>query len=138
MVLQPVHLVLGVLHRDDRPLRRVRHRLEPLGQLDGLIAVRHPDQLRVLWLGPEQHRVLLRVDVHLAVLGGVGWLDVAAQEVHDHLHAVADPEDGDAVFLAVAEKVGGDAGRALDVDRVGAAREDDGLGLVLEDAVLGS
>lgn len=58
------------------------------------------------------------------------------QHLHDHLHSVANAEDGNFVLDAIVEESGWDSGRALDVDRVGAAREDDSLGLVLQDTLL--
>ena len=76
------------------------------------------------------------MDGHAAVLGFVRGLDLAAHELDDELHAVADAENRDGVCLAVIEEVVWDGGCALDVDGVGAAGEDDHGRVVRRDASL--
>lgn len=63
-------------------------------------------------------------------------LDSAAHGVDNELHAVADAEHGELVMLAVFEKAVGHTGGTLDMDAVGATREDNGAGVGTGDALL--
>ena len=74
----------------------------------------------------EQLAAGVHEDLGLAVLplGGVGHL--AAQQVHHQLAAVADAQDGH----PPGEDLGITAGRILQVDAVGPARENDPLGVL--------
>lgn len=54
-----------------------------------------------------------------------GNLNLAPQFLHDELQAVADAQNGDVFGLHVVDELGGEAGRALGVDAVRAAGEDD-------------
>ncbi len=84
------------------------------------VAMTHPDGLLAGQLGAEQ-RSLLDPHLRLAELPHPGSLDLAAQVLRHQVHAVADAEHGNAQL----EQLLVDAGRVLDVDRGGPAREDD-------------
>ncbi len=99
---------------------------EVCGELVDLIAVGHPDG-GVLRDAVEEVAVEggLELEFDAAVFAGGGGGDASAEDVGEHLHAVADAEDGE-----VHVKDGGVAlGCAGFVDGGGAAREDDADGV---------
>src|SRR5690606_3057429 len=96
------------------------------------IAVAHPDVERRAGLERrEEALAALDRDGRGAVLALARGLDLAAEEVTDELHAVADPEHGD----AEREDAGVDVGRPVFEDARGPAGEHDGVRLERADAV---
>jgi hypothetical protein len=73
---------------------------------------------------PEQEAVTLDVEVGAAVLAPAGVGHLTPELEGDQLGAVADPEGGDAQRV----DLGIEAGGVLDVDRLGAAGQDQGGG----------
>ena len=136
MVLQAEDATFRVLDGDDGAGVRLADAFESIRELHRLVAVRHPDHLHLVHLLAVEDGVADDVDGHAAVLGFVRGLDLAAHELDDELHAVADAENRDGVCLAVIEEVVWDGGCALDVDGVGAAGEDDHGRVVRRDASL--
>ena len=106
----------------------VRHEAEAFGHLCHIIAVAHPchallgDALKQAAAGIEPGRCFTVFAGGIALRGG----DLAAQIVRHELAAVADAKDGN----AQAEDPGVDLRRALGVDALGAAGEDDADGSV--------
>ena len=136
VVLQAEQLARRVLDGHHRAGVALTDAREALGKPRGFVAVRHPHLLRGSRLALEQQRVVHRVHGHAAVLRLVRRLDLAAQALHEELHAVADAQHGDGTRLAVVEEALGDGGRALDVHGVGAAGEDDHARILVCDAFL--
>ena len=138
VVLQAVEAAGGALDRDDRALFGRRDGRKPFRQRHRFIPVAHPHVLAVIRLLFEEVRVLGGANPHPPILAAAArCLHFAAQRVHDELHAVADAEDRDLGGVDPRPKAGGEGGRAVGVDRIGAARQDDGRGRHALDAVLG-
>mmetsp|Transcript_4305 Transcript_4305/g.16087 ORF Transcript_4305/g.16087 Transcript_4305/m.16087 type:complete len:381 (-) Transcript_4305:77-1219(-) len=125
VVLKAEDLAIGVLDGHHGARVGLAHAFESLRKLHGFVAVGHPDHLGRVHLLAVERGFLDDVHGHATVLGLVRGLDLAAHELDDELHAVADAEHGDALGLAVIEEGVRDGGRALDVDGVGPAGEDD-------------
>ena len=109
--------------------RGVREDDKALGQLAQLVAVAHPHAGGRRDAGKERGgRGGIKRNIGLAKLAVIAGLHLALEVPRDLLEAVADAEDRHAVRPDSGVHVGG----ALLVHRVGAAREDDALGLELE------
>ncbi len=101
-------------------------RWKPGGELEGFVAVGHPDGQVGGELVEERVFVVDQGDFGVAVLALVGGADLAAEVVRDELQAIADAEHGQA------EREDGGVGgwRIAVIDRAGAAGEHDAEGAV--------
>ena len=120
--VQPLFLVLSCGHR---AVDSVGSDFETGRSLLDIVVVAHPADGGGLHIG-EHLAAVVHEDLGLAVLTLGGAADVAAQQVHHELAAVADAQHRH----APAEDLGVDGGRILQIDAVGAAGEDDALGVL--------
>ncbi len=103
--------------------------VEALGRASDLVAVAHPDVLRVR-LAAEEHTAIVRDDgVGGTVFAQAGVRDLAAKGTRHHLEAVADAESGNAEI----EDVAIERRRPRFVDRRGTAGEDERHRVLLGD-----
>src|SRR5205807_4698048 len=97
-------------------------RMEARRQLGDVVAVAHPDR-HLGGQAREEVPGVLHLDEGGSVFAVVGGQDLAAEVVSDQLHAVADPEHGDAGLERGRVDLGGaaviDAGRAAAQDQAG-------------------
>lgn len=125
MELNSVQALLGVLCSSHRAVHGVCGDLEAGGCLLDVVVVAHPADgggLNIL----EHLAAVVHKDLGLAVLTLRGAADMTAQQVHHQLAAVADSQHRDAPV----EDLGVDGGRIFQIDAVGAAGEDDALGVL--------
>ena len=123
--LNSVQTLLGVLCSSHRAVHGVCGDLEAGGCLLDVVVVAHPADgggLNIL----EHLAAVVHKDLGLAVLTLRGAADMTAQQVHHQLAAVADSQHRDAPV----EDLGVDGGRIFQIDAVGAAGEDDALGVL--------
>ena len=120
--VQPLFFVLSCGHR---AVDGVGSDFEAGRSLLDIVVVAHPADGGGLHIG-EHLAAVVHEDLGLAVLTLGGAADVAAQQVHHELAAVADAQHRH----APAEDLGVDGGRILQIDAVGAAGEDDTLGVL--------
>lgn len=120
--VQPLFLVLSCGHR---AVDGVGSDFEAGRGLLDIVVVAHPADGGGLHIG-EHLAAVVHEDLGLAVLALRGAADMAAQQVHHELAAVADAQHRH----APAEDLGVDGGRILQIDAVGAAGEDDALGVL--------
>ncbi len=118
--LDAVDAALGVLEGRDRRRRRGGDDARTGRRRDDRVAVAHPAVL-LLGEGGEELALALDAQVGPPELRPSRPLDAAAEVPRQELHAVADPEDGDAQLVELRV----DLGRAVGVDRGRAAREDE-------------
>ena len=122
--LHSVEAACLILHGSHRTVRRVGHDLKAGGGLLDVVVMAHPaDILRGQRV--KQRAGGVQVDQRLAVLALGCLANLAAQHVHHQLAAVADAEDGHAPVI----NFWVDRGRIRQVGAVGAAGEDDALGV---------
>ena len=122
--LHGVEAACLILRGSHRTVGRVGHDLKAGGGLLDVVVMAHPaDILRGQRV--KQRAGGVQVDQRLAVLALGCLADLAAQHVHHQLAAVADAEDGHAPVI----NIGVDRGRIRQVGAVGAAGEDDALGV---------
>ncbi len=118
--LDPEDAPFRVLEGGDGHIRGRGRHAEALGGDGDRVEVAHP-HLLVGGLGrAEEQAVALDVEVRAAVLAAAGVGHLATELQGHQLGAVADAQDGDAEVI----DAGIEAGRALDVDRLGPAAED--------------
>ena len=133
MELNSVQALLGILCSSHRAVHGVCGDLEAGGCLLDVVVVAHPADgggLNIL----EHLAAVVHKDLGLAVLTLRGAADMTAQQVHHQLAAVADAQHRH----APAENLGVDGGRVLQINAVGAAGEDDALGILgLDDRKIG-
>ena len=123
--LNSVQALLGVLCSSHRAVHGVCGDLEAGGCLLDVVVVAHPADgggLNIL----EHLAAVVHKDLGLAVLTLRGAADMTAQQVHHQLAAVADSQHRDAPV----EDLGVNGGRIFQIDAVGAAGEDDALGVL--------
>lgn len=122
--LHGVEAACLILRGSHRTVGRVGHDLKAGGGLLDVVVMAHPaDILRGQRV--KQRAGGVQVDQRLAVLALGCLADLTAQHVHHQLAAVADAEDGHAPVI----NFGVDRGRIRQVGAVGAAGEDDALGV---------
>mgnify|MGYP000520507625 CR=1 FL=1 len=124
--LHRIEMARGIAGDGEGRVGRGAEHLKARRDLRDMVAVAHPDLLAALLEPAVEDRQTLRRGGHegAAEFGGaVAAFDLAAEAVHHHLLAVADPEDRHAEV----EHARGGHRRALGEDRGRAAGEDDGL-----------
>ena len=125
MELNSVQALLGVLCRSYRAVDRVSSDFKAGRCLLNVVVMAHPADgggLNIL----EHLAAVVHKDLGLAVLTLRSAADMTAQQVHHQLAAVADSQHRDAPV----EDLGVDGGRIFQIDAVGAAGEDDSLGVL--------
>ena len=120
--VQPLFLVLSCGYR---AVDGVGSDFEAGRSLLDIVVVAHPADGGGLHIG-EHLAAVVHEDLGLAVLALRSAADMAAQQVHHELTAVADAQHR----YAPAEDLGVDGGRILQIDAVGASGEDDALGVL--------
>ncbi len=131
--LDRIQALLSVLCRCHRAVDRVGRDLEAGRSLLDVVIVAHPADRGGLNIR-EHLAAVVHEDLSLAVLALRCAADVTAQQMHHQLAAVADAQHRHAPV----EDLGVDRGGILQIDAVGAAGEDDALGVLrLDDRQIG-
>ena len=131
--LYGVQTLFGIFNGCHRAVCGVGSDLKAGSRLLDVIVVAHPADGRGLHIG-EQLALGVYEHLGLAVLTLGSAADMTAQQVHHQLAAVADAQHRH----APAEDLGVDGGRVLQINAVGAAGEDDALGILgLDDRKIG-
>ena len=131
--LYGVQTLFGIFNGCHRAVCSVGSDLEAGSRLLDVVVVAHPADGRGLYIG-EQLALGVHEHLGLTVLTLGSAADMTAQQVHHQLAAVADAQHGH----APAEDLGVDGGRVLQINAVGAAGEDDALGILgLDDRKIG-
>lgn len=134
MILEAIKPPRLILNGGEGTLPAPRYHLEPLRQPGGLVAVAHPNGLRIsALLVAENPRTPIDLDLHPPVLLLLPNPNLAAELLNDELEAVADAKDEDAVGLRPLDEAVGEGRGARCVDGVGPAGEDDDAGTVVGD-----
>ena len=123
--LYGVQTLFGIFNGCHRAVCGVGSDLEAGSRLLDVVIVAHPADGRRLHIG-EQLALGVHKHLGLAVLTLGSAADMTAQQVHHQLAAVADSQHRDAPV----EDLGVDGGRIFQIDAVGAAGEDDALGVL--------
>ncbi len=126
--LDGIQLSLCILHRSHRAVCRVCRDLEAGCGFLNVVVVAHPADGRGVHIG-EHLAAVVHKDLGLAILALGSTADMAAQQVHHELAAVADAQDGH----TPAEDLRVNGGRILQIDAVGTTGEDDALGVLCLD-----
>lgn len=128
MILEPIKALFPVLDGCDGALDAACNHLEPLRELDHLVAVAHPHRLALpgLRLPVQRGGRRRHLHVHLPVLLPLPGLDGAAEGLHEQLHPVADAEHVGPRGVGEVQEPLGEGGGTLGVHGVGPAGEDDG------------
>jgi hypothetical protein len=105
--LQPVKIPGGVFNGGELRVVRGGHGLEAFGHPGQFVPVRIPDLQVVGQAGKQRGRRVLDQQRALAVFAFLAGFDLAAQKMGEQLHAVANPQDGDAQFENGAVRHGG-------------------------------
>ena len=131
--LYGVQTLFGIFNGCHRAVCGVGSDLEAGSRLLDVVIVAHPADGRRLHIG-EQLALGVHKHLGLAVLTLGSAADMTAQQVHHQLAAVADAQHRH----APAEDLGVDGGRILQINAVGAAGEDNALGILgLDDRKIG-